>query len=190
MPRPSTTSPSLSSTVDTLQSTPTHTPVQHGASTFEQWRGFETVELSEPIRTKRKFDRFKPAKRLPHYTAPHEEGEGIWEVHAAVIDVGIGDFEGFRRDAGTHVTAVEEGKGVEETVRVGTEEKSSGRKGRVVRFEGVETEDSSSGTELSDPTQARQEKEPTLSSSYSLSKFNFPAPPGRTWTGTFGTSKD
>ena len=185
-PRPSTTSPSLSSTVDTLQSTPTHTPIQHGGWPLGPWGGFDRVELSEPIRTKRKFPQFKQAKRLPHITAHDGGGGGIWEVHAAVVDLGdvyTGDLEAFSEEARAQASGV--GTSGEERLP------SSGRKGRTVRFEGVETDESSSGNEesrVSEPPRPDQEKEPSLTSSFSLSKFNFPEPPRSAWTGTFGRS--
>lgn len=193
VPRPSTTSPSLSSSVDTFQSTPTHTPIQHGGSSFGQWSNFERVELSEPIRTKRKFYQLKPAKRLPHYTALHEDGDAVWEVHAAVVDLGqfdFGELEDLGQGGEAYLTG-EKGKQPEHTAPSPVDGQSSGPRGRTVRFEGFET-GSSSGTDtsgISQPTRSAQEKDPTLTSSFSLSKFDFPPPPGHTWTGTFGNAK-
>ena len=144
IPRPSTTSPSLSSTVDTLQSTPTHTPTQHDSSTFGPRRGCELVELAEPIRTKRKFTQLKQAKRLPHHTSQYPGG-GVWQVHAAVFDLGggdIGDFKDLGREASVHRVGASSERGLrrEPEARAGVE--SSGRKGRAVRFEGFESESS------------------------------------------------
>lgn len=102
-----------------------------------------------------------------------------------MIDIGIDDFDGRRVDVGSHVVSSTDSSGGEVNLREGTEQRSSNRKARVVRFEGVETEDSSSGTERSGPS---QENEPASTSSFSLSKFSFPAPPEQNWTGTFGKS--
>ncbi|KAK3723244.1 hypothetical protein LTR37_001967 [Vermiconidia calcicola] len=189
--RPSTSSPSLSSTVDTLPSTPTYSPIEPENWPFQQWRSGERLELVEPVRTKRKFAQFKAAKRLPHYTALHNGADGIWEVHAAVIDVGDG-YAGDQRDFGegteVHVTE-DRNKSTEERDRLQAETPSSARKGRSVRFEGIATDSSNSDTErsrISKTGKPSKDNDPTLSSSYSLSKFKFPAPPGYAWTDTFG----
>ena len=157
----------------------------------EQWGGVEQGGFSEPIRTKRKFLPFKQAKRLPHHSAHHGESEGTWEVHAAVVDIGvaIGDLGEFEGEEAGHVASAKSERAERRCPWVGGEEGSSRRKGRLVRFEGVETEEKGSGTE--DPASPEsplleKEKEPTLTSSFSLSKFKFPAPPGSNWEGTFG----
>lgn len=183
LPRPGTTSPSLSSTVDTLQSTPTHTPIHRGLWPAEQWEDLVEGDFSEPIRTKRKFLPVKQAKRLPHHSAHEAQGEGIWEVHAAVID--IGDLGELDKEA-LHVTR-SEGRGRRPRA-LGREEEASRRRGRLVRFEGIDAEESSSSSnDHASPRTASQEKqEPTLTSSFSLSKFKFPAPPGSNWEGAFG----
>ena len=193
IPRPSTNSPSLSSTVDTLQSTPTHTPIQRGFWLPEQWGGVGQGGFSEPIRTKRKFLPFKHAKRLPHHSAHHGESEGNWQVHAAVIDIGVGiedlDLDELEGQEAGHVGGTESQRAERRMPWVGGEERLSRRKGRLVRFEDLGTEEKGSGTE--DPASPEspflgQDREPNLTSSFSLSKFKFPAPPGSNWEGTFG----
>ena len=192
IPRPSTYSPSLSSTVDTLQSTPTHTPIQRGFWLPAQWEGVAWGGFSDPIRTKRKFLPFKQAKRLPHHSAYQIESEGVWEVHAAVIDIGVaedqGEFEG--KQVG-HVGGAKSERAERRSPWVGGEDRSSRRKGRLVRFEDLRTEER--GSETGSPATLEspllgKEREPTLTSSFSLSKFKFPAPPGSNWEGTFGKS--
>ncbi|KAK3710684.1 hypothetical protein LTR37_010103 [Vermiconidia calcicola] len=189
--RPSTSSPSLSSTVDTLPSTPTYSPIEPQNWPLEQWRSGEKLEFVEPVRTKRKFTHFKAAKRLPHYTALHNGADGIWEVHAAVIEVGdgyAGDQQDFGEGTEVHVSE-ESNTSIEEPDQIPAETPSSARKGRSVRFEGIATDSSNSDTEHSRTSKTgkpSKDNEPTLSSSYSLSKFKFPAPPGYAWTGTFG----
>lgn len=183
VPHSGTKAPSLSSTVDTIQSTPTHTPVQHGSPDFGQWREFERVELSEPIRTKRRFPLFKQAKRLPHHTALEGGGGGgsVWEVHAVVIDAGgvasgSGSLERFER-------GVSGGSATKVAVS-----KLSGKKGRSVRFKGIEGESDSEQSRVPESLHSEEEKVPSLTSSFSLSKFAFPEPPGRTLAATFGKS--
>ena len=190
VPRPSTTSPSLSSTVDTLQSTPTHTPIQQDSSPFEQWRGFERFGLSEPIRTKRKFSQFKQAKRLPHHTAQRSSADCVWQVYAAVIDVGDRSVDDLRQEADDQVISSEGDSGSQRAAQAGAEERVSVKKGRSVRFEGVGPESGSEAEEsrVSESLKSNREKDSTLSSNLSLLKSNFPTPPGQAWAGTFGKS--
>lgn len=184
LPRPSTYSPSLSSTIDTLPSTPTHTPIQRVFWPPEPWREFEQGGLSEPIRTKRKFLPLKQAKRLPHHSANQAKEESVWEVHAVVIDVGtgIGDLEEFEQEHAAQVRGSQSVRALNQASVVRSEEESSRRKGRLVRFQDLENEESSSGVEdpASPTPQPRGEEEnrPELTSSFSLSNFKFPAPPG------------
>ena len=178
-------SPSLCSDVDTLQSTPTHTPVQYGRPLFERRRVVERVELKEPIRTKRKFASVKQPKRLPH-----GGGGSTWQVYAAVVDIGSGSsLEDLRQEA-VHVTSAK-GEGDDSVLgaaQAGAEEQLKGRKGRSVRFEGLESESSSEaeGSGLSRSLPTNHQRDATQSSSFSLSKFKFPEPPSHTWGGTFG----
>lgn len=192
--RSSHSSPSLSSTVDTLPSTPPHTPFQRVELSFDQWSSGRRSELSEALRTKRKFPQLKVAKRLPHPSRGQESGEeGIWEVHAAVIDLGE--------------TKVVESDSSQSTVRehvIRSEEtpprpSTAGKKGRTVRFEDLSAPEHSflrtPSSSPSPPSPLRPTRskstandEQTQSSSYTLSKFKFPAPPGYTWAGTFGKS--
>ena len=186
--RSATSSPSLSSTVDTLQSTPTHTPIQSAGVVFQPLWESEKVGLSEPIRTKRKFSQFKRAKRLPHHKIPREESGVIWQVHAAVVDVG----DGYRRGSvqrSVDAAHGEAGGASEERAASGGREvqsSSGGKAGRTVRFEGLEVPSSNSEEEVSGLVQPSQEKDLTQTSSFSLSKFKFPPPPGYAWEGTFG----
>lgn len=195
-----TTSPSLSSTVTTLQSTPTHTPILRGGSSFERRGLDDRRELVEPLRAKRKFPSLKRAKRLPHPADGSGRGGGIgggsgsssssraendlWEVYAAVFDPPVelgGDIvSGTRR-------ATEDR---EERV---FEAPQDVRGAKEVRFATGEVLDGSAGGYLhaadgsSKSTHPHQNQEPAGTSSYSLSKFEFPVPPGHdNWAGTFG----
>lgn len=180
VPRPGTKAPSLSSTVDTLQSTPTHTPVHHGGPIVGLWRDFERVGLGEPIRTKRKFPLFKRAKRLPHYTAPGGGDGAVWEVHAVVVDIsGVAASRG--REALEKGDLIDSAKEVEAS-------KSSRKKGRSVRFKGINDENDNKYSRVRHSSHSEAEKDASLSSSFSLSKFAFPEPPIRTLSGTFGKS--
>lgn len=191
-PRPSTTSPSLSSTIETLQSTPTHSPILHGVTAWEQWSGDERGQRREPIRTKRKFPLFKQAKRLPHLSAQGEAGsEGIWQVYAAVVDLGDvagGDFTGGSKDlqeAGAQLTS-SESDGRRTNVPQDRARVPSAKKGRSVRFEGISSSSEAEESSGSKPLPSERDKLLTSTSSLSLSNFPFPAPPGQNWTGTFG----
>jgi hypothetical protein len=107
-----------------------------------------------------------------------------------VIDVGlgIGDLDEFDGEHAGQVDGSQSARALNQASTVGDEE-SNRRKGRLVRFEGLE-ESSSSGAELPASSESlspgEEENRPELTSSLSLSKFNFPAPPGRNWEGTFG----
>ena len=179
VPRPRTRAPSLSSTVDTIQSTPLRTPIQQGSSDLEQWREFERSKLVEPLRTKRKFPLFKQAKRLPH-NSTLEGGGGsgrgeIWEVHAVVVHSGgfvsAGSSDAFQR----------------------SDKKASqfgplGKKGRSVRFKGIDENIQREQSRGLGNLHSKEEKESSLSSSFSLSKFAFPEPPGQRLGGLPGKS--
>jgi hypothetical protein len=137
------TSPSLASTITTLQSTPTHSPIIPSGAPFERWAGEELAYVA----SKRKFIPLRQAKRLPRRQSSD------WCVYAAVIEGGA------------------------EAVEQQVEQK----RGRSVRFAGVSSVDSSSRQDaVSEPKGA------TTDSTYTLSKFKFPEPPGHTWTDTFG----
>ena len=114
-------------------------------------------------------------------------------MHAAVFDLGggdIGDFKDLGREAGVHRAGASSERDLrrEPEARAGVE--SSGRKGRAVRFEGFESESSSEAehSRTSETARSDQGREGTLTSSYSLSKFKFPAPPNHFSAGTFGES--
>ena len=189
-PRLATSSPSLSSTVDTLPSTASHTSSQEGQPLFGRWQSTERGGLSErtePIRTKRKLS-FKQAKRLPH-PAVREAGEGsgssgIWQIHAAIIDIPtkeqeFRDFEHGARAATRHVTKPSTARRPEIAPQHTAIPGSDGKRARYVRFK------EESDREWEDGGQQQSSSE-GITSSYSLSKFRFPAPPGHHWTGTFG----
>lgn len=196
--RSSPTSPSLSSTVDTLPSTSPRTPFQRVELPFDQWSSGEPSELSEKFRTKRKFPQLKVAKRLPHPAPSHYHGgDGTWEVHAAVID--LGEIRKVESDSSEytvreHVIRAEESSPPRPS--------TAGKKGRSVRFEDASAAKHNRSPSPSpsltppfppsplrpNPTEHTASDEHTQSSSYTLSKFKFPAPPGYTWAGTFGES--
>lgn len=182
------TSPSLSSTVDTLPSTPPRTPYQRVDLSFDQWSSGGRSELSEGLRTKRKFPQLKVAKRLPH--PAHHGGGGIWEVHAAVID--LGEVKVVESDSSESTVRAPVVHAEESPPRPST----SGKKGRSVRFEDASPSNNDRATSSSSssspspprptPPEHAASYDQTQSSSYTLSKFKFPAPPGYTWAGTFG----
>lgn len=183
--RPTLNAPSLSSTIDTLPSTPTYTPSQRRGSGFGHWCGIEGSERSErsergaPIHTKRKLS-LKQAKRLPHPQAREADGGsrgGIWQVHAAIVDLPDDgpesrNFDGSVRVAEDRVIAQPQKREFELSNQQALP-RSDEKKGRSVRFK----EENRS-----------QSSEAPLTSSYSLSNSKFPAPSGQRWQGTFGKS--
>ena len=191
-PRQAVYSPSLSSTVDTLPSTPSHTPLQYQEPAFGRWWSTEGVQPSEPVRAKRKLS-LKQAKRLPHPVVREVGsgigfGSGIWQVHAAIIDLPNDDDGGNRKfDSGVgvpegHVTISQDEQSAEQpNAQSGANEK----RGRSVRFKEENTHAWNDGKKP--PNQPSSEG--PLTSSYTLSNFKFPAPPGQHWTGTFGRSR-
>lgn len=184
-PRPCTASPSLSSTVTTLQSSPTHTPIFRRVADSERVTDGDRIELTEPIRTKRKFDTPRRAKRLPRFHGGGESGGGssgqgeLWEVYAAVfdppLDQGAGDAVSTAAESGV-VGEASEGTGL-----------AAAQTKRAVRFEGVGRQSEASARVCSDRPSDTQSRQAT--SSLSLSRFEFPKPPGQdNWAGTSGES--
>ncbi len=176
--------PSLSSTIDTLRSTPTHTPTQHGGSSLERSESFERIALAEPLRSKRKFSTIKPAKRLPHPTTLRSPEE--WRVHAVIVDpdhvdATTGDLDRFEQTEGERPTV----PSIPQAIRYGSlhekdEPHFGGRKGRSVRFEDIANQRSTGASHKSRSVKSSEGKDPSLSSTFSLSKFVFPEPPGYT----------
>lgn len=158
-------SPSLSSTITTLPSTPASTQELLDELNPEQWTNQWDRAFSEPIRTKRKFS-FKRAKRLPVRTHGAEE-QGPWLVHAAVIDLGTvtdaAQFYATDREAQTLFTTA-----------------GSPKPSRSVHFATVGVESVSGDSS--------EERSTTVESNYTLSRFKFPTPPNCDWTGSFGKS--
>jgi hypothetical protein len=184
-------SPSLSSTVTTLQSTPTHTPIFRGDAQFVQRRTDERTALEEPLRTKRKFDSLKRAKRFPRQASSGSSDSrdgGLWEVYAGVFDI-AGDQGGLSEES---LRRVEDFRASHEKQRPADDFAATfptTREARSVRFKEVEHEHRSSSrhTRASSRTPGLPEKDPTATSSFSLSKFEFPAPPGQdNWAHTSG----
>ncbi|KAF2170120.1 hypothetical protein M409DRAFT_19726 [Zasmidium cellare ATCC 36951] len=206
-PRPNTASPSLSSTVTTLQSTPTHTPVHRGGSSFEQRRVNERIELTEPIRTKRKFDSLKQAKRLPRRA--HGGGSGdnqqsierdgaIWEVYAAVFEPSA-VYQDFASDQPDLSEQSSEQSLLQPAPLFAHQSVPPNATTRTVRFREtepiadeqdheVEAAAAAGRADFSTPSaRSREEKDTAATSSYSLSKFQFPVAPGQNnWSGTLG----
>lgn len=200
-PRANTASPSLSSTVTTLQSTPTHTPVLRGGSNFEQRRLNERIELKEPLRTKRKFDSLKKAKRLPRRAdggggasgqQSIERDGAIWQVYAAVFEPSA-VYQDFDEDLSEQSSGQ---SWLQPAPLFAHQSQPPNAKTRTVRFRETDpTADpqapgatAAAAAESTTPsTWSREKEEATATSSYSLSKFQFPAPPGQdNWSGTFG----
>jgi len=118
------------------------------------------------VSSKRKFP-FAQAKRLPRRAV------SAWCVYAAVIEQGVG------KDLEVSDSTVESEPEAERDLE---EQRIEIRRGRSVRFAEIEKE-TSSGAEQST---SGEEKDGTTGSTFTLSKFKFPQPPGHTWAGTFG----
>ena len=161
-PRTYTASPSLSSTVDTIQSSPFQTPVNPSRSRVEYEEDEQRVGFTEPIRTKRKFDSLKRAKRLPH-SSDNSAGQGeLWEVYAEVFSL------------------------EEDIEQVG--EQAVLRKGKSVRFEAASGKEASVSRTSVQELEEQRGGHPT--SSVSLSRVDWPLPPSHdNWQGTFGESQ-
>lgn len=159
-PRTYTASPSLSSTVDTIQSSPFQTPVYQGRSRIGYEEEEQRTGFSEPIRFKRKFDSLKRAKRLPHSISDSSTGQGeLWEVYAKVLSV------------------EEDIEQVAERVEL--------RKGKSVRFTTATDKENSVSRTSAEGIQEKRGGHPT--SSVSLSRLDWPLPPSHdNWQGTFG----
>lgn len=178
-PRAYTASPSLSSTITTLQSTPTHTPILRGGSFDERRREFDRCEFEAPISTKRKYPSVKRARRFPRQPAGGQSSQdsGIYKVYAAVFDVS-GDQGGLKEESG---------KAGEQHPR--SQAAPNSRNDRAVRFTGVDTRRSNSIASTPSSGQSLHRRDQTATSTYSLSKFEFPAPPNKdNWAGSLGKS--
>ncbi|EMC98713.1 hypothetical protein BAUCODRAFT_145746 [Baudoinia panamericana UAMH 10762] len=171
-------SPSLSSTISTLHSTPAHSPQPCGVA------GQGPPSQRSGITTKRKFLALKPSKRLPR------QAEQQWCVYAAVIDTGSYDL-GSRpaasdpelRAAGNQAEGGGCGNGPVWAAESGNTNRKIG--GRSVRFAGLAQ--SSSGS--AEPSSG-EDKVSSRESTYTLSKYRFPIPPNYNWTDTFGHSNE
>lgn len=173
--RPTTVTPSLSSSITTAPSTSTSECFSPVAWQPLEWT-WPVTTSQEPIRTKRRFTSLKQAKRLPH-----REG-GLWEVHATVTDLGRADFRGHSSADSTEYESskdLDTWSQVSETPSDQPSEHTSRPKQRTVRFEGL------SSTFASSRNSKSLEKD--LTSSFSLSRFQFPEPPSCGWQGTFGS---
>ncbi|KAK5121112.1 hypothetical protein LTR85_005596 [Meristemomyces frigidus] len=174
-------SPSLTSTASTIQSSPAHTPHPPGGSSFEPWESEESFELVQPVRYKRKFPSIKQAKRLPR-----RGDSSDWCVYAAVLggDSGSDDLEsgGYGREAGVHAVETKAARELNGGAWAKAAAGAESRRGRSVRFAGIGNESESSGEQ----TSSSEEKEVADGSTYTLSNFKFPTPPGYNWAGTFG----
>lgn len=177
--RPATASPSLSSTITTLQSTPSQTPVIVDSSRFDPWRSEGGDLPAEPVRSKRKFTDIKLPKRLPKRTVESE-----WQVFAAIVDLG-GDYQSLGQEEDAREADLEQLPGLRSAAQAKRQGSPEFKEVRSVKFAGLDS-DSESAPPQQQP--AGEEKESTLTSSLSLSKFKFPAPPGHSWAGTFGKS--
>lgn len=175
--RPSTTSPSLTSTVTTLQSTPARTPIYRAAVLQEQAWDEDYSDRCEPIRTKRKFEPLRRAKRLPRQRADSSESgagqEELWEVYAAVFDPPL-DERLFRAQT----------RSTEEQEQVAQQHNNSQEHNSSVSEQVI---GGRSNNEPSAESRHTERGDPTVTSSLSLSKFDFPKPPPQeNWEGTLG----
>ncbi|KAI7229769.1 hypothetical protein KC330_g7274 [Hortaea werneckii] len=162
-------SPSLTSTISTLQSSVLGTPVPVGCG---PQRGYQWSASREeaPVRYKRKFPNIKQAKRLPRQRA----SGGEWCVYAAV-DAG-GDYKPqINLDEKTSLpTTCSKSESAFKAAIPTTGSRTADRR---ASFD----HDSPSITEATKTSGHR-----TADSTFSISKFKFPAPPSRDWIGTFG----
>lgn len=157
------TSPSLSSSISTLQSVPTPSPIAPGGDPLE------SLWATRGVSTKRKFPLLRQPKRLPR----REWSE--WCVYAAIVDGGAGESERRARVGDSDESDHEVGDRV-------VRREAGAKAPRAVRFAGPATK--SSSTIESDSS--GDSKEPKAGSTHTLSKFRFPPSPSHTWTGTFG----
>lgn len=169
-------SPSLTSTISTLQSSLASTPAPPGSPLGAEWR--QTEDLAELVRYKRDFPNITHAKRLPKQRAG-----GEWCVYAVVAAAASerDKLGAFRKEASTEAA----GSQFASTLRVGTRAKAevidARPTARSVKL-GEAKHQSASTREPTSISGARKTGDSTLR----LSQFNFPAPPGRRWEGTFG----
>ena len=183
IPRPAPTSPSLSSTIDTLPSTPALSPIHR----FDEWchdsvqhpgGDHQDTAWVEPVRSKRRFDRFKRAKRLPHpRDTSHSNSAGdIYQVHAAVFPC---ESQEHASHPSTH----------HERPHSRLDCDRDGRSAHThidhASIKPLGFHHSTPDKHASPPPDKQREL-PTLTSSFSLSNFRFPPPPGRTWAGALG----
>lgn len=166
-PRAYTASPSLSSTITTLQSTPTHTPIFRGGSFDERRTAYERNELETGITTKRKYSSVKLARKLPRQQRSEEgSGEsGIFKVYAAVFDIS-GEGEGLSKESSSQAVPIS-------------------KQARGVQFAETDILHDYDISSTSISGQSLHRRDQTGTSSFSLSKFEFPAPPNKdNWAGT------
>ncbi|KAI7346966.1 hypothetical protein D0862_13216 [Hortaea werneckii] len=161
-------SPSLTSTISTLQSSVLGTPVPVGC---RQQRGYQWNASREeaPVRYKRKFPNIKQAKRLPRQRASSE-----WCVYAAV-DTGGSYKPQVSLDEKTSLPA--------------TCSKSESAFKAEVPTTGIRTADTCASFHHDSPSVTKTTKTSghrTADPTFSISNFKFPAPPSRDWIGTFG----
>lgn len=153
-------SPSLISTISTLQSSVIGTPVPVGCGPQRnsQW---SASREEAPVRYKRKFPNIKQAKRLPRQRA----SSGEWCVYAAV-DTGGGYKPQINLDEKTSLpTTCSKSESVfKQADRRASFDHNSPSITKATKTSGHRTADST----------------------FSISKFKFPAPPNRDWIGTFG----
>lgn len=184
-PRTYTASPSLSSTITTLQSTPTHTPILRGSSLDERRSDLGQGEPGGPIGTKRKYPPVQQPRRFPrrptdgHYRGAHK-------VYAAVFDLppeqgGPSKQPNISAKHQLNSRAALANKR-DRTVRFA--EFDSHRDNHIInRHDSI---NSSTGSE-----QPLHRCEQNATSSFSLSKFEFPAPPNKdNWAGALGMASN
>ena len=122
------------------------------------------------VTSKRKFPFLRQPKRLPRRAASE------WCVYAAVVERDTGDDDREQPDSSDDsIEFIEE-------ERVDRVEDTGAKRGRSVRFAGVAAEHSGAAEQVS----SGDDKETNAGSTYTLSKFKFPEPPGHTWAGAFG----
>jgi hypothetical protein len=193
------TSPSLSSGGSTIQSSPTVTPTTaHFASSYSDLRpaAKEKSALDPWDQNERKYG-LRRAKRLPHLD------QGLWEVHA-VVHIGEGENGGGGNGGGNgsdsrvehqqqsdhynwclqqqqHAGILESGSAPEPLVSATPTPRAQGRSPVKRKTANSDTRPKGFHGIFSESTRREgglRKASEIASSTYTLSKFHFPAPPG------------
>lgn len=168
-------SPSTAFTEDTRHSPPVDSPQASDCECRHRTAALAEETHQVPLRCKRKFSAFKPARRLPRRSSSGEQ-YSEWRVYATVVDSSdvCDDFaKVHERSSSTdsHVTRAEQ---LTPTVRSSAvlQQGAGSKKGRSVRFTGVDSPSESSENSI---WHSRSDEDYTPSASTStFPRFTFP----------------